>query len=255
MKKFIIVSILALSFSSISPALAADMVTPVDVETTEESMPQVLPVAENVKPVSETIINSIDTVIIPVVLPTPCVNLCPTPLVTPPNPLPEPIKNINPVDDIITVTPPCLTTCPNPNPNPVIVPSGEIVLDPCSDVILPTPALNRPISLGDIGIVPNKPCPSVTPITEVAPTGSGGGSVFYPTNVLPVNAPAAVEITTTVPVQQVLGEQTIADEKIPVPSFPKTGAGPSVPSTPFNTMSAIMGFSFATDRKRAISIA
>lgn len=258
MKKLIILSIFALSFSSVSPTFAADFPTPVDVEISEisqETMPQVLPVAENVRPAPEAVGNSNDIVIVPAVLPSSsCVNLCPTPLPTPPNPLPEPIKNINPIEDIIIVEIPCLNTCPNPSPSPVIIPGGEVIT-PCSDVILSTSVSTAPTSEDDRVIIPTNPCPSITPIAEVVPTGNGGGSVFYPTAVLPVNAPVAVEVTTQVPVQQVLGEQKVVMEKIPVPSFPKTGAGPSAPSTPTNAVNAIMNFSFSFDRKRAFSIA
>jgi hypothetical protein len=240
MKKLIIFSILALSFNTVSPSLAAEIDDSQEVQFIQERAPNVLPVSQDVKPVVELVVDPSIAQTVPVAPPTPCINSCPTP-----------VKYIDAIDDTITVTPPCINACPNPNP--VITPANEIVISPCSTEIAPMAAFNMVTSQNDHLVIPNDPCPPITPVIQINPTGTGGGSVILATNVLPVSAPAEVEMSTEVPGQKVLGEQKVVMESTPVPSFPKTGGAPITPSTPTaptNTSNAIMNFSFNNDRKR-----
>lgn len=263
MKKLIILSIFALSFSTISPALGAEMPVSADVPTSEVAVPNVLPQSENVLnvlPTSQDVKPLIEaTAVSSVMEQTPVNEPDPLPTGTPPNHIPSPVRNIDLTNETITVTPPCATTCPNPTP--VIVPVGEIKIIPCRKDVLPALVDTATTSSVDRIILPVDPCPSITPVVEQTFSGSGGGSIIIPTNVLPGNEPVSEETSIEVPGQKVLGEQTIVVENTTSPSFPKTGAAPVSPSTsststtPSNTSNALMNFSYSNDRKREYSIA
>lgn len=263
MKKLIILSIFALSFSTISPALAAEMSVFADVPTIEVTVSNVLPQSENVLnvlPTSQDVKPLIEaTAASSVMEQTPVNEPDPLPTGTPPNHIPSPVRNIDLTNETITVTPPCATTCPNPTP--VIVPVGEIKIIPCVENVEPALVDTTPASQADRIVLPVDPCPSITPVVEQTFSGSGGGSVIFPTNELPVNEPVSLETSIEVPGQKVLGEQTVVVEKTTAPSFPKTGAAPVAPNTtststtPSNTSNALMSFSYSNDRKKEYSIA
>lgn len=264
MKKLIIITIITLSFSSVSPSLAAEMSASLDASTNQVSVPNVLPQSENVlnvlpvsmdvqpTPVIETAVEP-TTVSVPEVLPIPL----PSPL--PSGHVPTVVTVFESSEETITVTPPCSATCPNP-PS-VIVPVGAVKIIPCRDVVVPAIEADVTIPQADRLVLPETPCPSITPIIQVTSTGGGGGSIVFPTNVLPDNEPVLEETSIEVPGQKVLGEQSIVVENTTSPSFPKTGAAPVAPSTsststtPSNTSNALMSFSYSNDRKREYSIA
>lgn len=263
MKKLIILSIFALSFSTISPTFAAEMPDSTDVTTIQVTVPNVLPASENVlhvlpispdvRPAVEAVVVSTENVIVPVI------SVDPLPSGTLPNHIPSPVKNIDPVNEINIVTPPCVTACPNPLP--IITPVTEIIITPCLSVNMATSRVDVSVTPVDRIVLPANPCPSITPVVEQTFSGSGGGSIILPTNVLPGNEPATDESSIEVPGQKVLGEQKVVLEKSTSPSFPRTGAAPvalptsSTSTTPSTTSNAIMSFSYSNDRKRQYSIA
>jgi hypothetical protein len=262
MKKLIILSIFTLSFSAISPVFASEMNVSVDTAPAQESLPNVLPQSENVLnvlPASQDIESVVETVIQPTPVSIPEVLPPSLPSRSPLVHIPT-LGNVAEItEEILPVTPPCPATCPNPHP--VIVPSGDVKVIPCRDVVVPAIEADATIPQADRLVLPENPCPSITPIIQVTSTGGGGGSVILPINVLPVNAAMTEENTSVAPVQEVLGEKIVETTKTSSPSFPKTGAAPSVPrvpstsSTPTNTSNALTIISFTNDRKQELVIA
>lgn len=262
MKKLIILSILTLSFSTISPVFASEMIVSADTAPTQESIPNVLPQSENVLnvlPVSQNVEPVIEIVTPPTPVSVPEVLPPSLPKRSPSGHIPT-LGNVTEIpNENLPVTPPCPATCPSPHP--VIVPVGETKVIPCREIIVLTIEANMAVPQINRLVLPEDPCPSITPVIQETSTGGGGGSVLIPTNVVPANVPIIEEISSQAPIQKVLGEQKVKTTTTSSPSFPKTGAAPSVPrvpsssSTPTNTSNALTIISFTNDRKQEPVIA
>lgn len=254
MKKLIIFSILTLSFSTISPVFASEISVSEDTVLVQESVPNVLPQSENVlsvlpvspdsEPAIETVIES-TPVSVPEVLPPSLPRRLPS------GHIPT-ISNVTETpEEILPVTPPCPAICPDPHP--VIVPIGTIKVLPCREIVVPAIEADTIIPQDDQLVDLEAPCSPITPVIQETSTGSGGGLVFFPTNVIPVNNKVKEDISTETPVQEVLGEKKVNSIESTSPSFPKTGAAPMAPSAPATsntTPNVVTIISFYNDRKQ-----